>query len=149
MSTIFIVESQPSMRAMRDNQEIAAMLRSRGIAPTSQRIDIAALLLSRQTHLSADEVFQLVNREHPAVSKATVYNTLALFVERGLIRQVIADPNRIYYDSNTEPHHHIYDTVTGKLTDIKLEEVQIRGLPSLPPEMQIEGVDVILRVRSK
>jgi Fur family iron response transcriptional regulator len=127
--------------------QITAKLRMHGIVPTSQRIEIAQVLFSRCEHLAAEDVYALVNSESARVSKATVYNTLGLFAERGLIREVIADPARVFYDPNTAPHHHFYDTSTGKLMDIPAEEVQIRGLPALPEGMSMEGVDVIVRVR--
>lgn len=127
--------------------EIEAKLRAHDINPTSQRIEIAQLLFSRCEHLSAEEVFSLVNGESARVSKATVYNTLGLFAERGLIREVIADPSRVFYDPNTAPHHHFYDTTTGKLMDIPAEEVKIGALPALPEGMRMEGVEVIVRVR--
>ncbi len=127
-------------------KEIAALLRTHEINPTSQRVDIARALLLRGEHLSAEEIYDLVNRESARVSKATVYNTLGLFAERGLIREVVADPTRIFYDPNTTPHHHFYDTSTGKLMDIPAEDVQISSLPALPNGMRMEGVDVIVRV---
>jgi len=127
--------------------EITDLLRSHEINPTSQRIEIAQVLFSRCEHLSAEDVFALVNGESSRVSKATVYNTLGLFAERGLIREVIADPTRVFYDPNIAPHHHFYDTSTGRLMDIPAEDVQIHGLPALPEGMRMEGVDVIVRVR--
>jgi Fur family iron response transcriptional regulator len=127
-------------------QEIPALLRSHEIHPTSQRIEIARVLFLRGEHLSAEEIFSLVNSESARVSKATVYNTLGLFAERGLIREVVADPTRIFYDPNTAPHHHFYDTSTGKLMDIPAEDVRIQSLPALPDGMRMEGVDVIVRV---
>ncbi|HJX17172.1 MAG TPA: Fur family transcriptional regulator [Acidiferrobacterales bacterium] len=128
-------------------EEIAALLRAHDINPTSQRVEIAWVLFSRGEHLSAEDVFALVNGEFARVSKATVYNALGLFAERGLIREVIADPARVFYDPNTAPHHHFYDTSTGKLMDIPAEDVQIHGLPALPEGMHMEGVDVIVRMR--
>lgn len=127
-------------------KEIATLLRAHGINPTSQRVEIAQVLFMRCEHLSAEDVFVLVNEESARVSKATVYNTLGLFAERGLIREVIADPARVFYDPNTSPHHHFYDTSTGKLLDIPAEDVQINGLPALPDGMRMEGVDVIVRM---
>jgi len=127
--------------------EIPALLRAHDINPTSQRIEIAQALFSRCEHLSAEDVFALVNGETARVSKATVYNTLGLFAARGLIREVIADPARVFYDPNTAPHHHFYDTSTGKLMDIPADTVQIHGLPALPDGMRMEGVDVIVRMR--
>jgi len=127
-------------------KEIATLLRAHDINPTSQRVEIAQVLFLRCEHLSAEDVFALVNEESARVSKATVYNTLGLFAERGLIREVIADPARVFYDPNTSPHHHFYDTSTGKLLDIPAEDVQINGLPALPEGMRMEGVDVIVRM---
>jgi Fur family iron response transcriptional regulator len=129
------------------SDSVAQLLREHGITPTSQRLDIAQILFARHEHLSAEDVFNLANGGAARVSKATVYNTLGLFAERGLIREVIADPTRIFYDPNTSPHHHLYDESTGTLTDIPAAQVQISGLPALPEGMRMEGVDVIVRVR--
>jgi len=128
-------------------EDIAARLQEYSINPTAQRVEIARVLFSRRTHLSAEDVFMLVNEQSSRVSKATVYNTLGLFAERGLIREVIADPARVFYDPNTAPHHHFYDTSTGKLTDIAADKVHVSGLPAVPDGMDVEGIDVIVRVR--
>jgi Fur family iron response transcriptional regulator len=128
--------------------DLSDRLRALGINPTHQRIEIAHALFSRFEHLSADQVLALVNQRQPETSRATVYNTLNLFVERGLIREVIVDPDRAFYDPNTAPHYHIYNVETGELTDIDAQEVRIEGLPQTPPGMITEGMDIIIRVRS-
>jgi len=128
-------------------EEIKLLLASRQIQPTSQRLRIAETILQDCAHYSAEEVFNLVNRSGEPVSKATVYNTLGLFARQGLLREVIADPDRVYFDTNLEPHHHLYDTTTGRLTDVSASSVEIGQLPELPSGMRLEGVDVILRVR--
>jgi Fur family iron response transcriptional regulator len=130
----------------RDN--LAGVLRRHGINPTHQRIEIAHALYSRHEHLCADQVLALVNERHPETSRATVYNTLNLFVEKGLIREVIVDPNRVFYDPNTAPHYHLYDMRTGRLTDINASGIRVSGLPRLPEGVVTEGMDIILRVRS-
>lgn len=129
----------------RDN--LAAKLRTHDINPTHQRIEIAYALFSRQEHLSADQVMAIVNERHSETSKATVYNTLNLFLEKGLIREVIVDPSKVFYDPNTSPHYHMYDVNSGRLTDIDAEAVQVTGLPPLPEGMMTEGMDIIIRVR--
>jgi Fur family iron response transcriptional regulator len=133
---------QPLPRA-----EIAALLRSHDITPTHQRIEIANVLFEKCTHLSADQVLALVNARHEETSKATVYNTLRLFLEKGLVRELIVDPTKVFYDPNTEPHHHFYDVDSGVLTDIPAESVRIEGLPPLPPGTVAAGVDVVIRTR--
>src|SRR3990172_8762859 len=127
--------------------EITDLLRSHDIYPTSQRVIITRLLLEKCTHLSAEDVFRLVNTDHRHVSKATVYNTLGLLAEKGVVREVIADPTRIFYDPNTQPHHHFFDVTTGKLTDISADQIHVSNLPPLPLGAQLEGVDVIVRLR--
>lgn len=122
-------------------------LRGHGITPTNQRVEIARALFARSVHLSADDVFRLVNGPRRRVSKATVYNTLSLFVEKGLIRQVMADPSKAFYEPNTAPHHHFYDVSTGELTDIDGANVKVSGLPPLPKGTTLDGVDVVVRLR--
>ncbi len=137
------------MRAFQDHtsQELADLLRDRGINPTAQRVDIARLLLYRRIHMAAEDVFRLVNRDGSHVSKATVYNTLGVFAEKGLIREVVIDPNRVVYDSNTVPHHHFYNVETGELFDIEEHTMSVDGLPPLPQGTEVEGVEVIVRLR--
>ena len=129
--------------------EVAELLRDHGIAATSQRVLIARTILSQGSHVSAEELFRTVNAGSPHVSKATVYNTLGVLAEKGLIREVFADPSRVLYDPNVSPHHHFYDEVTGELTDIDAQGVDVTGLPPLPEGAQLQGVDVIVRLRSK
>ena len=124
------------------------VLRGYGITPTHQRIEIAHALFSRGEHLSADRILAIVNDRAPETSKATVYNTLNLFLEKKLIREVIVDPSKVFYDPNTGPHHHFYNVDSGELTDIDAHDVNISGLPPLPVGMTTEGVDIIVRIRS-
>ncbi|MEW6414007.1 MAG: transcriptional repressor [Pseudomonadota bacterium] len=133
------------MHYTRDN--MASLLRSHDINPTHQRIEIAYALFSRQEHLSADQVMAIVNTRHSETSKATVYNTLKLFLEKGLVREVIVDPSKVFYDPNTRPHHHLYEVDSGRLSDIDAAHVRISGLPALPEGMVTEGIDLIVRVR--
>ena len=130
------------MRYTRD--QLVGMLRQHDINPTHQRIEIAYALFSRGEHLSADQVLAIVNGRHPETSKATVYNTLKLFLEKGLIREVIVDPNKVFYDPNTAPHHHFYNVGTGELADIDAAPIEVHGLPALPEGMVTEGVGLWL-----
>ena len=127
--------------------DMAGLLREHGINPTHQRIEIAYALFSHQAHLSADQIMAIVNDRHSETSKATVYNTLNLFKQHKLVREVIVDPSKVFYDPNTGPHHHFYNLQSGELIDIDASEVQIQGLPALPTGMVTEGVDVIVRIR--
>jgi Fur family iron response transcriptional regulator len=129
--------------------DMVGLLRSHDINPTHQRIEIAYALFSQQEHLSADQVMAIVNARHSETSKATVYNTLRLFLEKHLIRELIVDPSKVFYDPNTSPHHHFFETDSGKLSDIDTGYMQISGLPPLPAGMVTEGIDLIVRIRRK
>jgi Fur family iron response transcriptional regulator len=128
---------------------MAAHLRTFGIPVTLQRLEIARVLLARPVHMSADQVLSEVRARAPETSRATVYNTLKLFREKKLVKELIVDPDRVVFDSNTDPHYHLYDVTTGELTDVSADELQVVGVPQLPPDIELEEVDVIIRVRGK
>jgi len=129
---------------------LAAHLERHGVIATTQRLEIAEVLLRRPQHLSAEQIMTTVNRgDKPKVSKATVYNTLKLFCEKGLVREVIVDPERVFYDSTTGSHHHIYNVDSGELQDIPSRDVEFSRLPELPDGMESDGVEVIMRVRRR
>jgi len=128
---------------------MAQLLRRHGVTPTAQRTRIAAAMFARGMHVSAEDVYAAVNQETTSVSRATVYNTLRLLVEKGLINQVIVDPSKVFYDPNVSPHYHLYDIETGELTDVAADQLEIRGLPDLPPGKELDGVDVVVRLRRR
>ena len=129
--------------------DIQRKLRDHGVLPTAQRLEVASVLLSRPQHLSADQIIEKLQDAGSGVSKATVYNTLKLFSETGLVREINVDAMRRFYDSTTHPHHHFYHVETGELTDIPADNISIMDLPSLPKGTEQDGVDVLIRVRNK
>lgn len=126
---------------------LSELLSARGVFPTPQRLDIAEVVLAKPQHLSADQIIARMRRAGSRVSKATVYNTLNLFCERGLLKTVEVDPSRLFYDSTIEPHHHFFDVETGELVDIPLDGVQLAVDAPLPDGTEQVGVDVVVRVR--
>ena len=135
------------MHTAPSRESVAEKLRAHDITPTHQRVEIAHVLFERQAHLSADQILALVNARCAETSKATVYNTLKLFREKGLVRELVVDPAKVFYDPNTDPHYHFYDVVSGELTDIPARSIHISGLPELPPGTEADGVDVFIRTR--
>jgi Fur family transcriptional regulator, iron response regulator len=130
-----------------DRDSIQAELEGRGIQATAQRMQIAALLFARDQHLTAEQVIEALAGQGTRVSKATVYNTLNLFAEKGLLRPLQVDPERGLFDSNMRPHYHIHVEDTGELIDVAPGDVEFSRLPSLPPGTESVAVDVIIRVR--
>jgi Fur family iron response transcriptional regulator len=127
-------------------EQAQGLLDLHGIAPTEQRLEIARLLFARHQHLSAEQILAQLSRQASQVSKATVYNTLKLFAETGLVREVIIDSAKRFYDSNPNPHHHLFHTDSGRLEDVAPARVEITDLPGLSSEMEVLGVDVVIRV---
>lgn len=129
--------------------DILTLLKNHGLMPTPQRMEVAEVLLDRAQHLSADQIIDRLRDSGSQVSKATVYNTLKLFSEEGLVKEVNVDPSRKFYDSTTHAHHHFYHIDSGDLSDIPADQVSIKSLPDLPPGTEQESVEVLIRVRDK
>jgi Fur family iron response transcriptional regulator len=128
-------------------QRIRQRLLEAGIAPTIQRLEIGRVVLQGPIHISADELYQHLRDNSFPISRATIYNTLKVFVEKGLLREVIVSAERVFYDSTTAPHHHFYDVDTGELIDIPPEDVAVTRFPKPPAHMKTEEVEVLIRVR--
>jgi Fur family iron response transcriptional regulator len=130
-----------------NKDDVMQRLVSRGVLPTAQRVEVGLLLFARPQHLSADQIIAGLRANGSRVSKATVYNTLNLFCERGLVRTVEVDPARQFYDSSIEAHHHFFNVDTGELTDIPVEAVTLNVAAALPAGTEQAGVDVVIRIR--
>ncbi len=126
---------------------LAGRLREVGINPTAQRLRIAKALFEQGGHPSAAEILARVNTGGRQACRATVYNTLDLFVDRGLVREIAVGFGKSFYESNTVPHHHFYNVDTGELRDIPPDALAFETLPPLPENTQAEGVSVVIRVR--
>ena len=122
-----------------------------GIQPTPQRVAIAEVLLTAHQHVTADEVFEMVkqSRSDIGVSKATIYNSLGLFVKKGLLRQIFIDASGTFYDTNTATHHHFYNLDTGQLIDMEERLVPFILESSLPEHTVIEDIDIMIRLRNQ
>ncbi len=118
--------------------ELTERLREHGIQPTPQRL-LVAECLSKATgiHPTADEVLRLVRLRWPAVSRATVYNTLNLFAEKGLVRRQTLREGIAVFDPTPDPHHHLVDVDSGEIVDLPAEVLRVEGLE------RIEGYEVL------
>ncbi len=128
--------------------EILAKFEKHSVQPTPQRLEVADILFSKPQHLSADQIIERLREEDSGVSKATVYNTLNLFEECGLIKACLVDPERRFYDSTTHPHHHFYNADTGELSDIPVNGIDICGSPLLPSGTEIERTELPIYLRN-
>lgn len=125
-------------------------LRSAGLRPTRQRLALARLLFGQgDRHLSAEELHEEAVAHKVPVSLATVYNTLNQFTEAGLLREVVVEHGRSYFDTNTSDHHHFFHEDDGMLRDIPGESVVLKSLPRAPEGTEVSRVDVVIRVRNR
>lgn len=132
-----------------ERSEIIAMLQQHKISPTRQRVEIAEYLFQRPQHLSAEKILEGVISEGKRVSRATVYNTMGLFAQKGVVREVLIDRERVFYDSNTNTHQHLYNVDTGELSDVYDVNVGISSEPQLPEGLRIIDTDVVFKVTAK
>ena len=128
-------------------EELKTKLAQHGVSATSQRLDIAEVLFEMPQHMSAEQIIERLSANYKHVSKATVYNTLNMFVAQGLLREVHVDPERTFYDSTTHPHHHFFNVKTRELIDIPASEISVGQMPTLPAGTVAEGLDVVIRIR--
>ena len=141
--------STPASAAGPLTAQARTILERHGVRPTSQRLRVAELLLTAPRHLTAEQILAALRQSSGRVSKATVYNTLKLFVEQGLARQIHADPERCVYDSTMDVHHHFQVLDTGEMLDIRPEELAFAKMPPLPPGTEVADVEVVIRLRRR
>ena len=131
-----------------DEDAASARLKAAGLRPTRQRVELARLLFgTHDRHVTAESLAEEGVRAGVKVSLATVYNTLHQFQAAGLLRQVVVDASRTYFDTNTGDHQHFFVENEGLLIDIPGEEIQVSGVPAAPEGLSVERVDVVVRVR--
>jgi Fur family iron response transcriptional regulator len=136
------------MDAMRPFAHALSRLRSAGLRPTRQRLALAKLLFENgDRHLTAESLHGEALSAKVSVSLATVYNTLHQFTEMGLLREVVVNPGRSYFDTNTSEHHHFFFEDDGKLEDIPGTYIKLENLPDVPKGTMVDRIDVIIRVR--
>ena len=125
------------------------LLRAAGLRPTRQRLALARLLFDQgDRHVSAEQLHGEAIAASVPVSLATVYNTLHQFVTAGLLREVVVNPGRSYFDTNVGDHHHFFFEDSGELLDIPSDRIGVTSLPTPPAGTAIRRVDVIIRVAS-
>ena len=138
----------PSNVAKPDSGIAAARLKQAGLRPTRQRVELARLLFQdMDRHVTAENLAEEAIRAGIKVSLATVYNTLHQFQAAGLLRQVIVDASRSYFDTNTGDHQHFFLEDEGLLIDIPGEQIAVSGVPAAPPGLSVDRVDVVVRVK--
>lgn len=123
-------------------------LREHGIQPSAQRVAVAEYVLHTNQHPSADQVWRAVQKNFPVISRATVYNTLNLFVEKGILRELHLAEESVVFDPKLETHHHFIDESTGTIHDVPWEKVQVCNVEALEG-FEITDYQVVMRGRRR
>ena len=129
-------------------KQLLLALRTHGIQPTAQRLAVARFVLDADSHPTADEVWEKVRQRSPTLSRATVYNTLNLFVEKGLLRTQAVREGALVFDPHVARHHHFIDAETGEIHDVPWEAVRVTGEKSLRG-FEVQDYQVVMRGRRR
>jgi Fe2+ or Zn2+ uptake regulation protein len=127
---------------------VEEILREHGIQPSAQRVAVAQYVLDTQEHPSADQVWARVKRGMPVLSRATVYNTLNLFVKKGLLQQLVLAEGKVVFDPKVDDHHHFIDDATGRIHDIPWDALQVEKVDKLAG-FDVKRYQVVMRGRCK
>lgn len=126
---------------------VIARLKQAGLRPTRQRIALAKLLFEGENrHVTAEDLHGEARAAGVSVSLATIYNSLHQFTDAGIMREVVVEAGRSYFDTNTGDHHHFFHEDTGSLEDIPGDLINVSELPAAPAGKSVQRVDVIVRV---
>lgn len=131
-------------------QRATSWLATAGLRPTRQRLTLAELLVGdgHDRHVTAESLFEAVQKRGASVSLATVYNTLRSFTEAGLMNEITVDGNRSYFDTNVTDHAHFHFD-DGRVTDASVGPVTMKNLPDVPEGYEVAKIDVVIRLRAK
>lgn len=125
-------------------EQLVSRLTNAGIKPSLQRIKVLEYFESHKNHPTADQIFQDLKRDIPTLSKATIYNTLGLFVEQGVISPTMADSTHSRYDLVDDDHGHFVCTSCHEIFDfpyvIKQDFPQLDGMIISSQELIIKGI---------
>ncbi len=136
-----MTKTRPFTRALEQLNEV-------GLRPTRQRLALAKLLFDKgDCHLTAEQLHTMAREAEVKVSLATVYNTLHQFKDVGILREVVVEAGRSYFDTNVSEHHHFFNEVTCELSDVPAGFLTVGEMPNPPMGTALQSVDVIVRVK--
>ena len=131
--------------------DILKKLRSSGLRPTKQRVEIAKFLFEREKtfHFTVESLNKLLTKKSTSkIALATIYNTVHAFKAAGHLSEVEVRGNKTYFDTNVSNHHHFYDSETSELIDIDANDVIIQKIPKAPNGKKIKNVEVFINLKN-
>ena len=131
--------------------DIFNKLRSSGLRPTKQRVEIAKFLFEREKtfHFTVESLNKLLTKKSISkIALATIYNTVHAFKAAGHLSEVEVRGNKTYFDTNVSNHHHFYDSETAELIDIDANDIIIQKIPKAPNGKKIKNVEVFINLKN-
>ena len=131
--------------------DILKKLRSSGLRPTKQRVEIARFLFEREKtfHFTVESLNKLLAKKLTSkIALATIYNTVHAFKTAGHLSEVEVRGNKTYFDTNVSNHHHFYDSDTSELIDIDANDIIIQKIPKAPNGKKIKNVEVFINLKN-
>ena len=136
---------------MENNSNFIEKLRSSGLRPTEQRIEICKLLFDRKKtfHFTINDLFKILQkRNSKKISLATIYNTVHSFEKKGYLKEISVNKDKSYFDTNTSEHHHFLDMNTNELIDLKKEHVDKIRIKKNLPGKKINSIEVLVKIEN-
>ena len=131
--------------------DILKKLRSSGLRPTKQRVEIAKFLFEREKtfHFTVESLNKFLTKKSTSkIALATIYNTVHAFKAAGHLSEVEVRGNKTYFDTNVSNHHHFYDSETAELIDIDANDIVIQKIPKAPNGKKIKNVEVFINLKN-
>ena len=136
---------------MENNSIFIEKLRSSGLRPTKQRLEICKLLFDRKKtfHFTIGDLSKILKKEtNKKISLATIYNTVHSFKKKGYLKEISVDREKSYFDTNTSNHHHFLDISTNELIDLKENDVDNIKIKKSLPGKKIKSIEVLVKIEN-
>ena len=135
---------------MENKDTFVKKLRSSGLRPTRQRIEICRALYDRKKtfHFTINDLAKILkSKSNEKISLATIYNTVCAFKNRNYLKEISINSNKSYFDTNVSNHHHFFNESTDELIDLKNEDVGNIKLKKKIPGKKIKSVEVLVKIQ--
>ena len=136
---------------MNNNSTFIGKLRSSGLRPTKQRIEICKLLFDRKDtfHFSVNDLVNILeNKSSEKISLATIYNTIHAFKNKGYLKEILLNSDKSYFDTNVSNHHHFFNESTNELIDLHDSDIGNIKLKKTLTEKKIKSIEVLVKIES-